>query len=96
MGTKKRPCPSCGLSFLKGRQVVRLVGSSTATQIVCQSCFRLAVPVLASDAKTMCSHCGKNLARVCLGCVGKVIDQERGINVAGALAKQTVAARRKK
>ena len=66
---KRRPCPSCGLPFQKGRIVLRLVGSTGTRQRVCQSCAALAVPVLASDAQTLCEMCGDNLARICKGCV---------------------------
>ena len=68
-GGKRRPCPSCGMAFQKGRIVLRLVGTTGSRQRVCQSCAALAVPVLASDAQTLCEVCGVNLARICGGCV---------------------------
>lgn len=71
-GGKRRPCPSCGLAFQKGRIVLRLVGTTGTRQRVCQTCAALAVPVLASDAQSLCENCGSNLARVCMGCVAAV------------------------
>ncbi len=68
-GAKRRPCPSCGMAFQKGRIVLRLVGTTGSRQRVCQSCAALAVPVLASDAQTLCEVCGDNLARICGSCV---------------------------
>ena len=68
-GAKRRPCPSCGMAFQKGKIVLRLVGTTGTRQRVCQSCAALAVPVLASDAQTLCEVCGTNLARICKGCV---------------------------
>jgi hypothetical protein len=68
-GGKRRPCPSCGLAFQKGRIVLRLVGTTGVRQRVCQTCAGLAVPVLASDAQTLCEVCGVGLARVCKGCI---------------------------
>ena len=69
---KKQACPSCGLAFLKGRYVWRLLGDGPVRQRVCQPCAALAVPVLASDAQARCEGCGTNLARFCHGCIGKV------------------------
>lgn len=91
---KKKPCPVCGLPFLKGRIVLRLMDTGAVKQRVCQQCAKLATPVLATEAKARCEVCGKNLARACYGCIGAVIDKQRSVNVAPALAKQ--AARRKK
>ena len=71
-GAKRRPCPSCGMAFQKGRIVLRLVGTTGSRQRVCQACAALAVPVLASDAQSLCENCGSNLARVCMGCVAAV------------------------
>jgi len=87
---KKRPCPCCGRTFLKGRYVVRLLDSGAVRQRVCGRCADRAVPVLASDAPARCEQCGTNLARFCGGCIGRVIDAQTGLNVAQALARASL------
>jgi len=87
---KTRACPSCGANFRKGKIVLRLTLAGSLRQTVCQSCANLATPVLASDAPNRCENCGRNHARFCAGCVGKVIDQQLGLKVAEALAKRGV------
>jgi len=83
---KKKPCPSCGLAFIKGRFVWRLLGEGAVRQRVCQGCAALAVPVLASDAAARCQQCGTNLARYCSGCIGDVMERATGKKMVEMLA----------
>ena len=93
---KTRACPSCGLGFLKGKYVWRLLGNGPVRQTVCQSCAKLAVPVLASDAQARCEACGDNLAVFCRGCIGSIIERQTGHGIVEALAKDTLARHKKR
>jgi hypothetical protein len=88
---RKAHCPACGLSFIKGRMVVRLIGTEAVRQRVCKTCAALAVPVLASDAQARCQECGKNLARYCGGCVGKAMEVATGKSYPDAMAAAAIA-----
>lgn len=89
--TKKRPCPSCGLAFIKGRYVWRVLGDGPVRQRVCQGCAALAVPILASDAAARCQQCGKNLARYCPGCITEVFEASHGKGMVEMLASAALA-----
>lgn len=88
---KRTACPSCGLNFIKGRYVWRILGDGPVRQRVCQSCAALAVPVLASDAPNRCQACGKNLARFCHGCVAKELEAVQGATVIQRLVERSKA-----
>lgn len=75
--TKKRACPSCGSSFLRGKLVLRITQEGAVRQRVCQGCASLAALVLASDAPSRCECCRKNLARVCVSCVAEAMRDQR-------------------
>jgi len=78
---KRRPCPSCGASFQRGKVVMRLVVGTAARVIVCQKCAALATPVLASDAPAVCQMCHSNLAAVCRPCLSSALSRENQANM---------------
>ncbi len=86
---KRKPCPSCGGMFQRGRIVHRVLLTGLVRQRVCQKCAGLAVPLLASDATSRCLQCGTELAAFCHGCIAKVVDESIGGALASKLVKQT-------
>lgn len=75
---KRRPCPACGVPFQAGKLVYRVTPEGVVRQRVCNGCYSLTIPVLATD-KVLCEDCGKGLARFCGGCVAKIIAKGQGV-----------------
>lgn len=73
MGTKLRKCAACGVQYRKGKRAMLAsdVGADARTVIVCASCARGGVLVVATRYQPpACIECGKPGACVCLVCVG--------------------------
>lgn len=85
---KRKPCPSCGAPFQRGRYVWRLLPDGPARQRVCQTCAGFAVPILASDAPVRCQACGDALAAFCRGCIAKVVQDSKGRSIVPELLKR--------
>ena len=85
---KRRPCPSCGASFQRGKIVMRIVVGTAARVRVCQKCAALATPVLASDAPAVCRMCNSNPAAVCTGCLASALSRENQANLLTAALRK--------
>lgn len=53
--------------------MLRLTVDGATRQRVCKACAGLAVPVLATERPNVCECCGKGLARVCVACVARTV-----------------------